>query len=166
MPSLTESQLDTFISMPADVGTLSEVESQNAIVLRGYLEDTAFTRPSGAAGTIRKRRLYLSARRDVYVDFEAADALRIARYRATPGDGLDEAVTLWLATTPSVTAIPSDVSPRRYFISRELHAPTGFVSGELLEDFMESQESRTPAWPEQQYGSQGWPRTGAASGCH
>ena len=150
MPPLNEAQLDAYILAPADVGAVTEFESQNTIVLRGYLENTDFTRPNAVGGNIRKRRLYLSARRDVYVDFEAADALRIARYRPDPQDALKEAVTLWLTTTPV---------PKRYFISRELHAPTGFVSGELLEDFMESQDSRSPAWPEQQYGSPGLARS-------
>ncbi len=71
-------------------------------------------------------------------------------------------VDLWLNRIPSVTLPQSGtqvpVVPRRYFIAKELHAATGFVSAALLEDMMGPAQS-SPAWPEQSYGNwgQGWP---------
>lgn len=169
MPPLTDALLGAIVAGvgPAQTAPNTQVtpaDIQSAIVLRGYLADPQLR----GASNVQIWRIYLSARLDVYVDFTAADAVQIAPYLQTspdglPGAGIGGAVTLWL-NTRAVSA-GGNVNPRRYFISRELRTSTGFVSGELLDDFMESHESRA-AWPEQEYGSQGWPRTGAASGCH
>jgi hypothetical protein len=101
---------------------------RDALVLRGYLEQAGQT-PKG----VTVWRLYLSARKDIYVDFVARDAIRVAPYTPTnPADPLEGAVTVWLTTVPP---------PRHYFISRPLQAPTGFVSGALLDDLMGSQDA-------------------------
>jgi hypothetical protein len=123
---------------------------QCAVVLRGYLSKSGNRDPNGT----NIWRIYLSARRDVYVDFLAKDAIQVAPYVGVTTDAIPGAVTIWLDTVPV---------PKFYFISKVLQAPSGFVSGELLEDAMSAQEAHAEAWPEQQYGLAGWPRTGG--GC-
>ncbi len=155
----------------------------DTIVLRGYLEQAGLVTAApagGAGGGVIVWRLFLSARRDVYVDFTAEDAIRVAPYTTNnPADGLAGAdavfgpppppppvigvVTLWLTTVPVLA--PPAITPRHYFISRSLVTPTGFVSGALLDDLMDSQEARVQAWPEQDYG-QGWPKSTRTVPCH
>ena len=154
---------------------------QDAIALRGYLRASGFQSTSGLDPSTNALpqvwRIFLSARWDVYVDFLASEAAGGATYGADPRDAISGAVTVWLTTLPTAGSIsipnpanwqpndpPVDIPapvPRRYFISRPLQASTQFVSGELLEDFMDSQDSRAPAWPEQNYGGQGWPNRSA-----
>jgi hypothetical protein len=172
-------------------GAVNE-DLRDAIVLRGYLERAGLQTVATATGGgvpagVTIWRLFLSAGRDVYLDFMAQDAIRVAPYTPNnPADGLSGApttyppgpigaVTLWLTTLPTVpvvvpassnepttvTAVPTS---RRYFISRLLQAPTGFVSGALLDDIMDSQEARVQPWPEQDYG-QGWPRSSRTNPC-
>ena len=155
---------------------------RSCTVLRGYLADPDLVwtdrRDPANPNPYRLWRIYLSAGMDVFVDFFAMDAVRVTQHVPSDPDELTEnvgmphvqAVTLWLNRIPRVMPAPwpepPALIPRRYFIARELHASTGFMSGALLDDVMEAADSRAPAWPEQGYGGQGWPHTAVGTPCH
>ncbi len=159
---------------------------RNCTVLRGYLADPdlVWTDRRDPANPIPYRlwRIYLSAGMDVFVDFFARDAVRVTQHAPSDPDELTDnvglphvqAVTLWLNRISRVMPAPGGYAgpepaaliPRRYFIARELHASTGFMSGALIDDVMEAADSRAPAWPEQGYGGQGWPHTAVGTPCH
>jgi hypothetical protein len=175
LTDILKAGLPTSPEPPQAYGSSDPRYLREAIVVRGYLAN-----PNLKTSDSQVWRIYLSVRLDVYIDFVATDAVRIAQHIPGTPDELTvgtqtppqlQLVTLWLSRTPSAKApIVSGASvrivPRRYFIAKELRATTGFVSAALLEDLMGPGQS-SPAWPEQGYDGQGWPTTHSiGSTCH
>ena len=86
------------------------------------------------AGFPTRRRIYLSARFDHYVDFDDSD-----KVVELPPDPADDSVTIWLK--PGTYVVVSEMP---------LAADTHFVRGQLVDDFMAQPEAQI-AWDEQNF---------------
>jgi hypothetical protein len=91
-------------------------------------------------------RIYLSPMLDRYVDFKWEDVL--GWQKETEPDR-DDAVTVWLRS--SVRYMVVEIAP--------VVAATGYVRGDLIEDYMKRSESQNVVWSEQEYGPAAGKRT-------
>lgn len=114
------------------VNALEDHIPPDAVVLRGYL---------AAAEAGSPRRIYLSARLNQWIEFHRDDLL----HSVDPPDN-DDTTIIWLNAEPTVGRVYQLVTVT------PLDSETGFVRGQLLDDFLSEPEAQS-AWDEQAAGS-------------